>query len=160
MLQKTILLLALCAFHLHSFSQECKSFTPIVSAHYIMDGKPGVKTGFEAGYIGHRSKFGYSAGFELEFHDQENHSGEEYANETGNMFKMYFKGSYRIYRKGNSRMLFLTVTPEINMKSKFDLRSGIRLILPVTAKFGLGLEPSASVLNGNFTTALQIVAKL
>jgi hypothetical protein len=159
MLQKTILLLALCAFNISSYSQDCKKFTPIVSAHYILDGKPGVKTGFEAGYIGHRSRFGYSAGFELEFHDQEKPTGEENANQTGNMFKMYLKGNYRIYKKDNS-ILLLTLSPEINMKSRFDLRSGLRIILPLSPKFGFGLEPSASVLHGNFSTAIQIVARL
>jgi hypothetical protein len=154
-----ILALIFCAFYISSYSQDCRKFTPIVSAHYILDGKPGVKTGFEAGYIGHRSRFGYSAGFELEFHDQEKSSGEENANLTGNMFKMYFKGNYRIYKKENN-ILLLTLSPEINMKSRFDLRSGLRFILPVSPKLGFGLEPSASLLHGNFTTAIQIVARL
>jgi hypothetical protein len=159
MYQKTILLLTLSVFYFQSYSQDCKTFTPIVSAYYILDAKPGVKTGFEAGYIGHGSRFGYSVGFEMEFHDQEKPLGEEYANQTGDMFKMYFKGNYRIYKKANN-LILLTLSPEINMKSRFDLKTGIRFLIPVSQKFGFGLEPSASLLNGNFSTALQIVARL
>ena len=129
-------------------------------AHYVLDGQQGLKTGFEAGYIGQASKFGYTAGFQLEFHQAGKPGGEEIANETGNLFKMFVKGTYRIYRKENKRMILVTLSPELNMNSAFDLKTGLRFMFPVSPKFGFGLEPNASVLNGNIAANLQVFCRL
>ena len=161
MLKKTIFFLALlCALSPKSYSQDCRGLIPIAMAHYVVDGQQGFKTGFEAAYIGQACKFGYSAGFQLEFHQAGKPGGEEIANETGNLFKMFVKGTYRIYRKENKRMVFVTLAPELNMNSSFDLKTGIRFMFPVSPKFGFGLEPNASVLNGNFAANLQLFCRL
>ena len=88
MLKKTTFFLALlCALSLKSRSQDCEGMIPVIMAHYVVDGQQGFKTGFEAGYLGQACKFGYSAGFQLEFHQAGKPGGEEVANATGNLFK-------------------------------------------------------------------------
>lgn len=161
MLKKTILFFALiCAFHQKSISQDCKKFTPVAIAHYLLDGEPGFKAGFEAGYIGQSSRFGYSAGFQLEFHEPGKTGGEDVANATGNLFKMFFKGTYRIYRKENKKLILLTLSPELNMNAVFDLKTGVRFMFPVSSKFGFGIEPHTSLMNGNVGANLQLFARL
>ena len=161
MLKKTIFCFALlCAIFPKSYSQDCKNFVPIVMAHYVLDGQQGFKTGFEAGYIGQGSKFGYSAGFQLEFHEPGKPGGEDLANESGNLFKMFVKGSYRIYRKENKRMIFITAAPELNMNAVFDMNSGLRFMFPVSPKFGFGLEPNTSLINGKVSANLQLFCRL
>jgi hypothetical protein len=161
MLKKTIFFLALlCALSPNIFSQDCKKFTPVVMMHYLLDGQPGIKTGFEAGYIGQGSKFGYTAGFQLEFHEAGKTGGEDVANETGNLFKMFVKGSYRIYRKENKRMIFITAAPELNMNAAMDFKTGIRFMFPVSPKFGFGIEPHTSLVNGNIGANMQLFCRL
>jgi hypothetical protein len=156
---KTLAVVLLILFSsFYSLSQECKKFNPVVLAQYIVNGKSGLKTGFEAGYIGMNTNWGYTAGFIMEFHEPG--SGEDVANATGDMFRMFLKGSYRVHKKENRRMIYLTLSPELNMSGRFDLMGGVRFLFPFSGKIGLGIEPGTSLLYGDLHTNLQLFFRL
>jgi hypothetical protein len=58
------------------------------------------------------------------------------------MISFYWKGQYKITNR-----MYMIAQPELINFSSFDLRMGIRYVMPLTKIIGIGIEPGYSLVN-------------
>jgi hypothetical protein len=116
------------------------SFAALTVYHTIQTG-PGMGFGIEAGkWTKDAGKFSYFLGTEILWSANRERSlkGPD-NNSKDQMISFYWKGQYKIANR-----FYLIVQPELANLSSFEMRTGIRYVMPLTKIIGIGLEPGYS----------------
>lgn len=142
-------------------SQNCKlcsipSF-PSVTVYQSIQGN-GIGFGAEAGtWNKDASRFSYFVGTSMIWMNDKQQNGEKVMSSAKQVqLSFYLKGQYRL-----ASQLYVIAAPGIVDLSTFDLKTGLRYVIPITSIIGIGLEPSYSlnqkqfVFNTNLHFALK-----
>lgn len=117
---------------------------PALTVYHAFQSGPAMGLGIEAGnWKKDAGKFSYFLGMEILWPEQKEtklKTSDVISNEL--MISFYWKGQYKITNR-----LYLIAQPEVIDFSSFDLRTGIRYVMPLTKNIGIGLEPGYSLVN-------------
>jgi hypothetical protein len=117
--------------------------------------QPGSVIGFgmEAGkWNKEASRFSYFLGTKLQWIENSESSaksGEE--SKYNSRFSLYMKGQFRIIDR-----LYLVVSPTFVNLSSFETGAGLRYVLPISRVIGIGLEPTYSLVEKQFSINTNI----
>lgn len=130
----------------------CESSFGEVTLYYSV--QPGSTTGFgmEGGnWNKESSRFSYFLGTKMQWY-QQSVSGDK-INSSNNFinFYLYVKGQYKIVDE-----LYIIATPQLLNLTSFDFAPGLRYVFPIANGLGVGLEPSYSIIQKQFTLNANI----
>ena len=145
----TLTILILTAGFASAQYNKCGPAVPVFSVYYSHEAGTRYGLGIEAGSQGVESPFGLYAGFYLKkLAPQALKSDSSGFTMRGSL---YLKGAFRLNQPTGRGSIFLTAAPELSVQTGFDLKSGLRFMLPLSGKKALGLEPLYSVRQRNFS---------
>ncbi len=117
---------------------------PALTVYHAFEKGPAMGLGMEAGnWKKDAGKFSYFLGMEILWPEQigiKGKSPDVISNEL--MISFYWKGQYKITNR-----IYLIAQPELINFSSFDLRAGLRYVMPLTRVVGIGFEPGYSLIN-------------
>jgi hypothetical protein len=132
------------------------SFAALTVYHTWQTG-PGMGLGIEAGkWKKDAGRFSYFLGTEMLWSNRSEKNGKLPGGTNSLFISFYWKGQYKMAER-----FYFIAQPEIVNLSSFDMRTGIRFVLPVTKIIGVGLEPGYALvkkqwsLNTNVHFALR-----
>lgn len=108
--------------------------------------------GFEAGkWNKDASRFSYFLGGKLQWF-QLNPNSDKFNNSADNIrFSVYMKGQARVVDR-----LYFELSPEFVNLSSFDLGFGLRYIYPLSESLGIGIEPTYSIVQKEYSLNANI----
>jgi len=126
----------------------CPPHVPVVALYYTKTPQTRYGIGLEIGTQGTDSPWGFYAGYQYR-----KLSAERTKSDTagfGSEGSLYVRGAYRLNGSDAGAKLFVTAAPEISVQTGFDLKAGIRCMLPIGGKKALGLEPVYGIKSRTF----------
>jgi hypothetical protein len=133
-------------------SNCCGSSFGAVTLYYSV--LPGSNFGFgmEGGnWNKESSPFSFFLGAKMQWYHQPSTGGKTINNNEYINYGLYVKGQFKIVDE-----LYITAAPQFVNMSSFDFSPGLRYVLPVANGFGVGLEPSYSIVQKQFTLSANI----
>lgn len=98
--------------------------------------------GIEAGkWKKDAGKFSYFLGTEMHRSDRNENNLKSTVSSKELIISFYWKGQYKIANR-----FYLIAQPELVNLSSFEMRTGIRYVMPLTKIMGIGLEPGYSLI--------------
>ena len=117
------------------------SFAALTVYHTWQSG-PAMGIGMEAGkWKKDAGKFSYFLGTEMFWSEKTENNPKTTVNSKELIISFYWKGQYKIANR-----FYLIAQPEIVNLSSFEMRTGIRYVMPLTKIIGIGLEPGYSLI--------------
>ena len=117
--------------------------------------QPGSVIGFgmEAGkWNREASRFSYFLGTKLQwFGVSESSAKSSDQSKYNTRFSLYMKGQFRIIDR-----LYLVVSPQFVNLTSFEAGTGLRYVLPVSRVLGIGIEPTYSIIEKQFSINTNI----
>ena len=140
----TPIFLLAAVFTANAQYDKCAPLANLVSVYYIAEPHTNYGFGFEAGTQGIDTRVGYFAGFQFQ------KMSDGYFVKDTVSFKLkaafYLKGTYRINEEVEGKgSLFLVAYPSLSVQTGFDFKSGVRGVLPLSERVGIGIEPAFSL---------------
>jgi hypothetical protein len=124
----------------------CDGSFAAVTLYYSV--QPGSTLGFgmEGGnWIKESSRFSYFLGARMQWYQQSIPGDKIITNNDFTNFYLYVKAQYRIVDE-----LYIVASPQFVNLNSFDFAPGLRYVFPIANGFGLGLEPSYSIVQKQF----------
>jgi hypothetical protein len=117
---------------------------PALTIYHAFQGGPSMGLGIEAGnWKKDAGKFSYFLGMEILWPEEKETKLKTSGNISNDMMiSFYWKGQYKITNR-----IYMIMQPELINFSSFDLRMGIRYVMPLTKIIGIGIEPGYSLVN-------------
>jgi hypothetical protein len=141
---------------------QCGGPVPVVSIYTVLDRGTSLGLGAEIGCMNDDSPWGYYGGVVFTIQDPEGQVKQSLQNTASPYpydLSIYMKGSYRLFRSERTS-IHLVTSAEIDTKSNLDLKSGVRLILPVSDRVAISSEALYSARNQKVTGKLGITIAL
>ena len=133
---------------------KCAPVVSIVSLYYSAEAHTKFGGGFEAGMQGIESPFGILAGFRFQ------KMSDKYFKTDSASFNLksslYLKGMMRLNQPTGRGSVLMVAAPELSVQTGFDLKAGARVMLPISGRKAMGIEPLYSVRHR--TISLNIIA--
>lgn len=148
-MNKIALAVCVLALAFSTSAQHCGAPVPITSVYY--QHRPGASfgLGLEAGMQGVDSRLGYYAG--VTFVKVPTYSAKPGASPGSFTTNFYAKGTFRLTQPGARGSLFVVASPLVNSKAGTDLQAGLRFMIPIEGKKGIGVEPLYAVRERNLS---------
>lgn len=118
---------------------KCAPSVPVFALYYSHEANTKYGLGIEAGVQGIDSRFGIYAGFN--FKKMSTSYTQKDTTDFATRGSLYIRGAYRLTQPGVRGSVFLTAAPEISVQTGFDLKTGLRFMMPLGGKKALGFEP-------------------
>jgi hypothetical protein len=130
---------------------EVPAFAAITVYHVLQSG-PAMGFGIEAGkWKKDAGKFSYFLGTSLVWSTKVQNDRKEAAGMRENFISFYWKGQYQVANR-----FYLIGQPELVNLSSFELRAGLRYVVPLTKGVGIGLEPGYALIRRDFSIHTNI----
>lgn len=143
-----------------AMAQVCGGPVPVVSIYTTFDKQTTFGLGGEVGILRDDSPWGYAGGVLFSIKTPQALQLEKAGAQTKESIypydlSIYMKGSFRLFR--SERTSFHAVSlAEINTRSELDVKSGIRLLLPISDRVALSAEPLYSAKKQSVTGRVGI----
>ena len=133
-------------------TDKCAPAVSIVSLYYSAEAHTKYGGGFEIGMQGMESPLGLLAGFRFQ------KMADNYFKKDTASFNLktslYLKGMMRLNQPTGRGSVFVVAAPELSVQTGFDLKTGMRLMVPVNGRKAFGIEPLYSVRYKTFSLNL------
>ncbi len=133
---------AIIGFTASAQYDKCAPSAPVFAMYYTREANTKYAFGLEAGVQGMESRFGIYAGFN--FKKMSSTYMQKDSTDFGTRGSLYIRGAYRLTQPGVRGSVFLTAAPEISVQTGFDLKTGLRFMMPLGGKKAIGFEPQYS----------------
>jgi hypothetical protein len=98
------------------------------------------------------SRFSYFLGTKLQwFGVSESSAKSSDQSKYNTRFSLYMKGQFRIIDR-----LYLVVSPQFVNLTSFETGTGLRYVLPISRVLGIGIEPTYSIIEKQFSINTNI----
>lgn len=133
-------------------TDKCAPAVSIVSLYYSAEAHTKFGGGFEIGMQGMESPLGLLAGFRFQ-----KMSDNYFKNDSASFnlkASLYMKGMWRLNQPYGRGSVFVVGAPELSVQTGFDLKAGMRFMVPINGRKAFGIEPLYSVRYKTFSLNL------